>query len=396
MEKIRSFNDNIDIKNKRVILRSDFNVPIINEVIQDKTRINLSIPFIQNLLKRQAKVLIISHLGRPKSGKDLNFSLKPVYKYLKEKIENKIYFFSEKITNRTKDKLSFINNGEIIFFENIRFDEGEIKNDENFAKNLSSLGDVYINDAFSCAHRKQASIHKITKHTKNSFAGPLFMKEIHSINMVLKNKKSPTTCIIGGSKISTKLGVVTSLINKVDNLIIIGAMANNFIKFRGNKIGKSLVESGSDKMIEEIYNKVDNSNCEIVTPFDFAVSNSTDGEAIFRDLNEVKDNEIILDIGPQTIERISKIIDISKTVLWNGPAGYFENKNFSKGTISLAKKISDNTNENSLISIVGGGDTISSIKNNRLSVKFTHLSTAGGAFLEYIEGKNLPGIEVLK
>ena len=396
MEKIRSFNDNVDIKNKKVILRSDFNVPIINEVIQDKTRINLSIPFIQNLLKKQAKVLLISHLGRPKSDQDSNFSFKPVYEYLKEKIENKVYFFSEKITNKTKDKLSFIKSGEIIFFENIRLNEGEIQNDENLAKNLSSLCEVYINDAFSCAHRKQTSIHKITKYVKNSYAGPLFMKEIHSINMVLNNKKSPTTCIIGGSKISTKLGVITSLINKVDNLIIVGAMANNFIKFKGNKVGKSLVEPGSEKIIKEIYDKVSKSNCEIITPLDFAVSGSADGTAIFKDLNEVNDNEIILDIGPQTIEKINKIIDISKTVLWNGPAGYFENKNFSKGTTSLAKRISDNTNKDSLISIVGGGDTISSIKNSGLNVNFTHLSTAGGAFLEYIEGKNLPGIEVLK
>ena len=222
------------------------------------------------------------------------------------------------------------------------------------------------------------------------------MKEILAINMVLNNKKNPTTCIIGGSKISTKLGVITSLIKKVDYLIIVGAMANNFIKFKGNKIGKSLVEPGSEKIIKEIYDKVSKSNCEIITPFDFAVSGSADGEAIYKDLNLVSDNEIILDIGPQTINKISKIIEISKTVLWNGPAGYFENKNFSKGTISLAKIISDNTNKNSLISIVGGGDTISSIKNNGLNVNFTHLSTAGGAFLEYIEGKNLPGIEVLK
>ena len=396
MEKIRSFNENIDIKNKRVILRSDFNVPIINEIIQDNTRINLSIPFIQNLLKREAKLLLISHLGRPRGDKDKNLSLKPVFKYLEKKIKNKIYFFSEKITNKTKDKVHFINNGEMIFFENIRLNEGEIKNDENFAKNLSSLGEVYINDAFSCAHRKQTSIHKITKHIKNSYAGPLFMKEINSIDMVFKNKKRPTTCIIGGSKVSTKLGVITSLIKKVDNLIIVGAMANNFVKFKGIKVGKSLVETGSEKIIEEIYNKSNNSNCEIITPFDFAISDTADGEAKFKDLNSISDNEIILDIGPQTINNIRNIIDISKTVLWNGPAGYFENKNFSKGTISIAKKISENTNKKSLISIVGGGDTISSIKNNGLDVNFTHLSTAGGAFLEYIEGKNLPGIEVLK
>ena len=173
-------------------------------------------------------------------------------------------------------------------------------------------------------------------------------------------------------------------------------MANNFIKFKGNKVGKSLVESGSEKIVQKIYNNLDRGNCKIITPFDFVVSSSTDGEATLKDLNEVSENEIILDIGPKTIERISNIIDISKTVLWNGPAGYFENKNFSNGTISLAKKISNITSKNSLISIVGGGDTISCIKNNKLNVNFTHLSTAGGAFLEYIEGKNLPGIEVLK
>ncbi len=396
MEKIRSFSDKIDIKNKRVILRSDFNVPIKNEVIQDSTRINLSMPLIENLLEREAKVLLISHLGRPSDLRDQSLSLKPVYNYLKEKISNNMYFYPEKITDTTKDKISFLKKSEIIFFENIRLNDGEIKNDDNFAKNLSSLGDIYINDAFSCAHRKQTSIHKITKHISNSYAGPLFMKEIHSINIVLNNKKKPTTCIIGGSKISTKLGVITALIKKVDHLIIVGAMANNFIKFKGNKIGKSLIESGSEKIIQEIYDKADKYNCEIIIPLDFAVSESTDGEANFKDFQDVQDNDIILDIGQQTISKISKVIDNSKTVLWNGPAGYFENQNFSKGTISIAKKISENTNKNSLISIVGGGDTVSAIKNNEIDVNFTHLSTAGGAFLEYIEGKNLPGIEVLK
>ena len=287
-------------------------------------------------------------------------------------------------------------NSEIIFFENIRLNDGEIQNDDSFAKNLSSLGDVYINDAFSCAHRKQTSIHKITKHISNSYAGPLFMKEIQSINMVLNSKKKPTTCIVGGSKISTKLGVITALLKKVDYLIIVGAMANNFIKFKGNKIGKSLIESGSEKIIGEIYDKADKNSCEIVIPLDFAVSESIDGEANLKNFQDIQENDIILDIGQKTIQKINKVIDSSKTVLWNGPAGYFENRNFSKGTISIARKISENTKTNNLISIVGGGDTISAIKNNGIDVNFTHLSTAGGAFLEYIEGKNLPGIEVLK
>ena len=396
MEKIRSFSESIDVTNKRIILRADFNVPILNEIIQDKTRIDLSIPFIQNLLKKKAKVIIISHLGRPKNLKDKSLSLKSVFNYLKEKIDSKIFFYSDKVTNETQKKISFLNANEVIFFENIRFNEGEVKNDDEFAKNLSSIGDIYINDAFSCSHRKQASIHKITKYIGNSYAGPLFMKEILSINSILDDKKNPTTCIVGGSKISTKIGVITSLIKKVDNLIIVGAMANNFIKFKGNKIGKSLIEPGSEKFIKEIYDTAHKNNCEIVIPFDFAVSETTDGNANFKGLKDVADQDIILDIGPRTIEKIKKIIDVSKTVLWNGPAGYFENQNFMKGTISIAEKISSNTRLKSLISIVGGGDTISAIKNNAIDVNFTHLSTAGGAFLEYIEGKNLPGVEVLK
>ncbi len=396
MEKIKSFSDEVNIENKRVILRSDFNVPIINELIQDKTRINQSIPFIENLIKKKAKVLLISHLGRPKNESDLTLSLKPVFNYLQEKINSKIYFCSEKITDKTKEEISFLNAGEIILFENIRFNKGELKNDDNFAKVLSSMGEIYINDAFSCSHRKQTSVHKITKYIKKSYAGPLLMKEMLTIDMALNNKKKPITCIIGGSKISTKIGVITSLVKKVDNLVIVGAMANNFLKFRGNKVGKSIIESGSEKIIEGIYDNAKENNCDIIIPEDFAVSEITEGNANLRDINNLKENEIILDIGPQTIERIKKIIDISKTVLWNGPAGYFENKNFSNGTISIAKKISNNTNKKSLISIIGGGDTISAIKNNVSGLNFTHLSTAGGAFLEYIEGKNLPGIEVLK
>ena len=189
MEKIRNFSESVDIKNKRIILRSDFNVPILNKVIQDKTRVNLSIPFIQNLLKKKAKVILLSHLGRPKNNKDENLSLKPIFNYLQEKINNKIHFYSNKITNETQKKISFLKSGEMIVFENIRFNEGEIKNEDKFSKNLSSFGEIYINDAFSCSHRKQASIHKITKYMKNSYAGPMLMKEMKAIDMIIKSKK---------------------------------------------------------------------------------------------------------------------------------------------------------------------------------------------------------------
>ena len=396
MVKIKNFDEKIDIKNKKIILRTDFNVPIFNSSIQDKTRINLSIPFIQNLLKKEAKVLLLSHLGRPKNDKDKNFSLKPVFNFLKEKINYKMYFYTEKITRETKDSISFLNNGELIFFENIRFNNGELSNDDAFAEILSTMGDIYINDAFSCSHRKQTSIHKITKYINNSYAGPQLVKEINAIDKVLNQKKNPITCIIGGSKISTKIGLIISLIKKVDYLIIVGAMANNFIKFKGKEVGKSLLEKDSDKIIKDIYDQANICNCKILIPLDFSVSKTKEGNPKLRELNEVEQNEIILDIGPKTLKKINQIIDISKTILWNGPAGYFENINFSKGTTSIAEKISRNTETTSLISIVGGGDTIAALKTNELNLKFTHLSTAGGAFLEYIEGKNLPGIEVLK
>ncbi len=396
MNKIKEFNNEINIENKKIILRSDFNVPIVDQNIKDKTRIDLSIPFIKELVARKAKVYLISHLGRPNSKIEKNLSLEPIFRYLKEKIKSNIYFYSEKINNETVNKTSFLKNSEVMLFENIRFNKGEIDNDEEFAKNLSNLGDIYINDAFSSSHRKQASIHKITEYLKSTYAGPLLMKEIKAINMILNNKKNPVTCIIGGAKISTKIGVILSLIQKVDNLIIVGAMANNFLKYKGNNIGNSLIEENTDKIIKEIYDMANLKNCQIITPIDFGVSKKINGNSIIKNEKNLKDDEIILDIGPKTIEKINNIIEKSKTVMWNGPAGYFENKNFLKGTISIARKISDRTIKDSLISIVGGGDTISAIQNNMSELNFTHLSTAGGAFLEYIEGKNLPGIEVLK
>ena len=281
-------------------------------------------------------------------------------------------------------------------FENIRFFEGENKNDENFSEKLGGLADIFINDAFSCSHRAQASIHKITKFVKNLYGGPLLKKEINAIDLVIKNKKKPVTCIIGGSKISTKINVISNLMKNVDSIILVGAMANNFLAYKGFKVGKSLVESDSKKIIDKIYDDAKENNCKIIIPSDYSVSTSFDGSAKTRLQNKITDDEIILDIGPQTIEKIEDIIDKSNTVLWNGPAGYFENKNFAKGTVSIANKISQNTINRSLISILGGGDTVSAVNKIENELFFTHLSTAGGAFLEYLEGKDLPGLSVLK
>ena len=396
MDKIKYFSENIDFQNKTIILRLDLNVPLNEKKIQDKSRILTVIPFLKDLIKKKAKIIIVSHLGRPKGIKNNELSLTPIYKFLKEQLETNVYFFMGDINEKTKGKFSYLKESEIILLENIRFFKEENENDDDFAKKLASLGDIYINDAFSCSHRKQASIHKITKYVKKSYAGPLLKKEVEAINTIIKDKKEPVTCIIGGSKVSTKINVISNLIKNVNNIVIVGAMANNFLAFKGYKVGKSLVEKNSKKIIDDIYAEAKKYDCNIIIPEDNNVSTNFEGSGKTKKQDSVEENEIILDIGPKTIKNIEKIIDRSNTVLWNGPAGYFENKNFSTGTTAIAKRISDNTAKKSLISILGGGDTISAINKSSDKFVFTHLSTAGGAFLEFLEGKDLPGLDVLK
>jgi len=396
MDKINFFPDNLDVQNKKIILRLDLNVPIKDKIIKDDTRIALCLPFIKKLIEKKAKIIILSHLGRPKGRKDPDLSLMPIYKYLKKKIQTNIFFFMGNFDDEVKDKFEHLKQGEIILVENIRFFKEETDNDENFSKKLASLGDIYINDAFSCSHRKQSSIHKITKFINKSFAGPLLKKEIDAINLVIKHKKSPVTCIIGGSKISTKINVISNLIRNVDNIVIVGAMANNFLIFKNIKVGKSLIENNTKEIIKKIYDKARENNCEIIVPEDCVVGINFEGKGKNKKLNQIEENEIILDIGSNTIKNIKNKIDQSKTVLWNGPAGYFENENFSNGTMSIAETISKNTLEKSLISVLGGGDTLAAINKSKNKLSFSHLSTAGGAFLEYLEGKDLPGLSVLK
>ena len=396
MSKINFFSEDLEIKDLKVVLRLDLNVPIKNKIITDDTRITLCLPFINKLIEKKAKIIIISHLGRPKGINIPELSLIPVYKFLKDMLKTNVYFFRGSFNDETNEKFSHLKGGEVILIENIRFFKGETEDDEGFAKKLGSLGDIYINDAFSCSHRRQASVHNITKFVKKSYAGPLLKKEITAINLIIKNKKEPVTCIIGGSKISTKINVITNLITKVNNLVIVGAMANNFFLYKNLKIGKSLIEENTNKVIEDIYKKAELNNCEILIPIDCMVGTDFDGSGKNKNLTEILDNEIILDIGENTIKNIQKTINESNTVLWNGPAGYFENENFLRGTLSIAENISKNTIEKSLISILGGGDTLAALNKIKNKLSFSHLSTAGGAFLEYLEGKDLPGISVLK
>ncbi len=395
MSDLKIFSSDISVNGKRVIVRSDFNVPINNSKIDDDTRIKVIEPFVNKLIANKAKVILLSHLGRPKGKVVSELSLKPIFNYLEKKLNGKIYFYQEKIDSKAVDASNKLKPGEVLLFENIRFFKEEESDEETFAKNLSRLGDIYINEAFSCSHRKQASIHKITRFI-DSYGGPLLEKEIQSINLIIKNKKKPVTCIIGGSKVSTKINILSSLSKKADNLVIVGAMANNFLKFKGINVGKSLIEEGSENIVKNINTLAAKNKCNIIIPVDWNTSSSVNGDPIYKSLKDMGSEDMILDIGKSTIDLISKTIDNSNTVFWNGPAGYYENKNFSTGTLSIANKIAENTQSKSLISIVGGGDTVAAIKNTGLENIFTHLSTAGGAFLESLEGKELPGIKVLK
>ena len=396
MSGIKYFPQDLSLENKTIILRVDLNVPIVEKKIQDFTRISLILPFLEELIKKKSKIIIISHLGRPKGLRDATLSLLPVYKHLKEKLSTNMYFYTGEINDELNSKCSYLKNSDVLLIENIRFFREETDNEENFSKKIGKLGDIYINDAFSCSHRKQASIHGITKFVKAAYAGPLLKKEIIAINSVVKNKKEPLTCIIGGSKISTKITVISNLIKSASNIIIVGAMANNFLKYNNCEIGKSLKEDNSSEIIKKIMHEAEKNKCKIIIPEDCAVSKSFEGNATPKDLKSIEKDDVILDVGPKTLKTIEKIIDSSNTVMWNGPAGYFENKNFAVGTNFIAQKISENTNKKSLISVIGGGDTVSAINKSGLNLSFTHLSTAGGAFLEYLEGKDLPGLSVLK
>ena len=396
MPGIKYFPYNLNVENKRIVVRVDLNVPLKDKKIQDSTRIEQVIPFLQDLVRRKAKIILISHLGRPKGMRNNALSLLPIYKYLKKKLSTNMYFYTGEINDELNTKSSFLKESEILLIENIRFFKEETENDEKFSKKLGELGEIYVNNAFSCSHRKQSSIHNITKFIKEIYAGPLLEKEIIAIDSVIKNKKDPVTCIIGGSKVSTKIGVISSLIKSTNNIVIVGALANNCLAYKTNEIGKSLKEDNSEDIVKKILEEAKARVCKIIIPEDCLVSKSFEGEAISKNIMSIDKDDIILDIGPRTISIIEKIIDNSNTVMWNGPAGYFENKKFALGTNAIAQRVSRNTKNKSLISVLGGGDTVSAINNSGLELSFTHLSTAGGAFLEYLEGKDLPGLSVLK
>ncbi len=391
---MRSIKDEKNLNNKKILLRLDLNVPLDNGEITDTTRIEKILPTLRFLIKHNSKIIILSHVGRPK-GKIVNeLSLKPICEDLSNKLNQKMKLVTKNI-NEVSNKDLFTNIDEnIVMLENIRFYPEEEENDQEFAKHLSTLADIYVNDAFSCSHRAHASIHAISNFLP-SYSGLQLDLEVDALTKITSEIKKPITCIIGGSKISTKISIIKNLIPKFDNIIIVGGMANNIIKYLGHNIGKSFQEKNSNLIIEEIFSLSKKKNCKIIFPKDVVVAKDLSGEPQIKDLNEISSDEIILDIGPKTIKNIDNFIDKSNTILWNGPAGYFENPNFANGSIKIAEKIIEKNKINEIYSVVGGGDTVSLLNNLNVINNFNFVSTAGGAFLEYLEGKELPGIKAL-
>ena len=383
-----------NLNQKKVLLRLDLNVPLNNGTITDETRINKILPIVKFLLDSNSQVIIISHVGRPKGKVNKDLSLKPICENLEKKINKKIKIITNNIFELSKENLFSNHNNQIISLENIRFYAEEETNDASFAKHLAGLADLFVNDAFSCSHRAHASVSKITEFLP-SFAGLQLETEINALKKVTTEIKKPISCIIGGSKISTKIGVIKNLIPKFDNIIIVGGMANNIISYKGNKIGKSIKEQNCENIIKEIFETSKKYPCKITYPSDVLVGKNMSDKSEIKGLDNIKDDELILDIGPKTINEIKNIIESSKTVLWNGPAGYFENPNFANGSHEIAKTIIKKNKDGSIYSVVGGGDTVSLINKISAIKNFNFVSTAGGAFLEYLEGKELPGIKAL-
>ena len=387
-------NKNLNLKGKKVLLRVDLNVPMKNGAITETSRIEKIIPTINFLVEKKAKIIIISHIGRPKGKVVEEMSLKPISEKLSFLLKKKVLFNKDVINENTLLEINKISNGSIIMLENIRFNEGEETNDKEFSKKMSTLGDIYINDAFSCSHRSHASVEGITKYIPSYF-GLQITEEINALKKLTSEIKEPVSLIIGGSKISTKIKIINNLIKKFNNIIIVGGMANTMLKHTGVNVGKSICEYECAPLIKEIIENSKKYNCDITLPKDVIVSKSLNGNGKEKNINEIDENDMILDIGSKTISSIETTINKSKTVLWNGPAGYFENPNFQNGTKKILELISQKTKNDKIFSVAGGGETVAAINKFKKFDSFTFVSTAGGAFLEYLEGKTLPAIKAL-
>ncbi len=389
--------DHVNLKDKKVLLRVDFNVPLDeNQNITDDTRIKASLPTINKIINDGGKAILMSHLGRPKGEKDLKFSLKPAAERLGVLLGKEVLFGDDCTGESVKKIVDAMKQGDVLLLENVRFHKGETKNEEEFSIELASLGDVYINDAFGSAHRAHASTEGVTKFIDTCAAGYLMEKELDYLGSALVNPERPYCAILGGAKISGKIDVINNLLDKVDTLIVGGGMAFTFLKAQGKEIGKSLLEEEKLNLAKDILQKVENSDSNFLLPVDVIVAEEFKNDSVFEtvSVDNIPVEKMGLDIGPETIKLFDKELLISKTIVWNGPMGVFEMENFAKGTFSIAKTLAQAT-ENGAVTVIGGGDSAAAISKAGLVSKVSHVSTGGGASLEFLEGKTLPGVAAL-
>ena len=378
----------LDLKNKRVLIREDFNVPMHNGNIADDTRLRSAIPTIEYALKQNAAVILISHLGRPVEGViDGTLSLEPIAKKLSELLSKPVRFISDWISGFE------IQPGEIVLCENVRFLAGEKKCDESLSKKMAKICDVFVMDAFATAHRAEASTSGVARFAPKACAGLLLDAELIALTNALTRPKKPVVAIVGGSKVSTKMTVLEALLDKVDTLIVGGGIANTFLAAQNKSVGKSLIETDWIDAAKKLLQKAAEKNVSIPLPIDVAIAKnfSAEEKAVIKSVDAVQSDDMILDVGPKTAATYANIMRCAKTIVWNGPVGVFEFPAFSAGTKAVADAIA----ESDAFSIAGGGDTLSAISQFEIENKISYLSTGGGAFLEFMEGKQLPGVEVL-
>lgn len=394
--KLRAIED-VDVTGKRVIVRADLNVPMEDGAVSDATRIARTLPGLEALADRGAKVIVISHFGRPKGQRVETMSLKPVADKMAEMMGRAVAFVPECTGPVAEAASANLKDGEIALMENLRFHPGEEKNDPEFAAALARCGDIYVGEAFSCSHRAHASTEGLA-NLLPAFAGPLMREEVNALRSALDAPEPPTAAIVGGAKVSTKIPVLKNLMDKVDVLIIGGGMANTFLLAQGVSVGKSLAEPDFLETAKEIMAAADAKGCHIVLPVDGIVATELKAGAVTQtvDAGAVPDDGMILDFGPKSVDTLKGVIGDCRTVLWNGPLGAFEIDPFGEATFALARDVAQRSKAGDMVSIAGGGDTVAALNAAGVTQDFSYVSTAGGAFLEWLEGRELPGVAVLQ
>ncbi|QRG07398.1 phosphoglycerate kinase [Xanthobacter dioxanivorans] len=388
--------DDADLAHKRVLVRVDLNVPMESGRVTDDTRLRAILPTIRAITDQGGKAVLLSHFGRPK-GRDASQSLAPLAKALEAQLGRKVSFAEDCVGDAAQNAVSRLAAGEVIVLENTRFHAGEEKNAPDFVDALASLGDIYVNDSFSTAHRSHASTEGLA-HKLPAYAGRSMEGEIEALTKALEAPARPVLAVVGGSKVSTKLELLGNLVRKVDVLVIAGGMANTFLAAQGKKVGKSLCEHDLADTARDILKKAEAAGCEIVLPVDAVLASEFRANAPHRvaGVDDVGENEMMLDAGPQTVARVEEKLDGAKTVVWNGPFGAFEMAPFDAATVTVARYVGKLTREGRVLSVAGGGDTVAALNHAGVAEDFSYVSTAGGAFLEWLEGKALPGVEALR